>query len=104
MLYLTMLWNRYHTVDTLNPPPMRRADIKQLEKQAEALRARAEADKKRLTDMAREKDLLFKLSTQAQGSAQQQVPSTPLWTLPTQQHTCSWLHGSTANSLMLKGL
>ena len=57
---------------------MRRANIKQLEKQNDALRAKAEMDKKRLADMAREKDLLYKLSTQAQGSAQHQVPAPPV--------------------------
>ena len=44
-----------------------------LEREAEALRAKADAERRRGEELARERDLLTKLRTQAEGASHRQV-------------------------------
>ena len=44
-----------------------------LEREAEALRAKANAERRRGEELARERDLLTKLRTQAEGASHRQV-------------------------------
>lgn len=50
-----------------------RADVAALERKAEALRAKADAERRRGEELARERDLLTKLRTQAEGASHRQV-------------------------------
>ena len=50
-----------------------RADVAALEREAEALRAKADAERRRGEELARERDLLTKLRTQAEGASHRQV-------------------------------
>ena len=51
----------------------RRAQIRLLEKEREALKAKADVDRRRLGELGREKDLLAKQGTQAESAVHRQV-------------------------------
>lgn len=50
-----------------------RAEVKALEREADSMKAKVDSKRKRVEDMAREKDALNKQSTKAEGSVHKQV-------------------------------